>query len=293
MPDRAYRLGAKWTWIAAVLVIALVVTAFIIMGSGDEDKEELVMATTTSTYDSGLLDVLIPEFERETGIEVKVIAVGTGQALRLGEAGDADVLLVHAPDQEIEFVEAGHGIYRLRVMYNSFFIVGPASDPAGIDGLTDAGEAMRRIHDNRSSFCSRGDDSGTHSRERTLWAAAGIDYGDVSDQANSDWYLSLGQGMGDTLRMASDMGAYTLTDEGTFYAISRELDLEVLSQGDAVLRNQYSVIPVDGSTHGRVNQRAAERFAEWMVSPEAQEMIDGYTKDGRALFIANAKEDQG
>ncbi len=291
MPDRAYRLGAKWTWIAAVLVIALVVTAFIIMGSGDEDKEELVMATTTSTYDSGLLDVLIPEFERETGIEVKVIAVGTGQALRLGEAGDADVLLVHAPDQEIEFVEAGHGIYRLRVMYNSFFIVGPASDPAGIDGLTDAGEAMRRIHDNRSSFCSRGDDSGTHSRERTLWAAAGIDYAEVSDQANSDWYLSLGQGMGDTLRMASDMGAYTLTDEGTFYAISRELDLEVLSQGDAVLRNQYSVIPVDGSTHGRVNQRAAERFAEWMVSPEAQEMIDGYTKDGRALFIANAKED--
>jgi len=285
-------MGGRWIWLVVVLIIVLFVAAVLLMGPGDDGQEELVMATTTSTYDSGLLDVLVPEFEKETGIEVKVIAVGTGQALRLGEAGDADVLLVHAPDQEIEFVEAGHGIYRWQVMYNNFFIVGPASDPAGIEGLTDAGEAMRRIHDNRSAFCSRGDDSGTHSRERTLWAAAGIDYADVSDESNSDWYLSLGQGMGDTLRTASDMEAYTLTDEGTFYAILTELDLDVLSQGDAVLRNQYSVIPVDGSSHGRVNQKAAERFAEWIVSDEVQAMIDGYKKDGRALFIANAKEDQ-
>ena len=285
-------MGGRWIWLAVVLIIVLFVAAVLLMGPGDDGQEELVMATTTSTYDSGLLDVLVPEFEKETGIEVKVIAVGTGQALRLGEAGDADVLLVHAPDQEIEFVEAGHGIYRWQVMYNNFFIVGPASDPAGIEGLTDAGEAMRRIHDNRSAFCSRGDDSGTHSREKTLWAAAGIDYADVSDESNSEWYLSLGQGMGDTLRTASDMEAYTLTDEGTFYAILTELDLDVLSQGDAVLRNQYSVIPVDGSNHGRVNQEAAERFAGWIVSDEVQAMIDGYKKDGRALFITNAKEDQ-
>lgn len=293
MSEGAYRPGTKWTWLATLLVIAVAAVAIFLTGSGGEEDGELVLATTTSTYDTGLLDMLAPKFEKETGIEVKVIAVGTGQALRLGEAGDADVLLVHAPGQEIEFVEAGHGTFRWKVMYNSFLLVGPASDPAGIGGLTDAGEAMGRILDNRSAFCSRGDDSGTHSRERTLWAAAGIDYADVSDQANSDWYLSLGQGMGDTLRTASDLDAYALTDEGTFYAISTELDLEVLCQGDAALRNQYSVIPVDGGSHGRVNQKAAERFAEWIVSDEVQAVIDGYRKDGRTLFIANAKEDQG
>lgn len=292
MSDEAYRLDMRLVWVAVIVALIAGIGLYYILGPGDDQQEELVLATTTSTYDSGLLDVLVPAFEDETGISVKVIAVGTGQALRLGEAGDADVLLVHAPDQEIEFVEAGNGIYRRQVMYNNFIIVGPTSDPAGISGLTDAGEAMRRIRDNRSTFCSRGDDSGTHSREKVLWDAAGIDYEEVSAQSNSDWYLSLGQGMGDTLRTASDMGAYTLTDEGTYYALLSDLDLKVLSSGDPVLRNQYSVIPVNGSTHARVNQKAAERFADWLVSDEVQAMIDDYTKDGRTLFTANAEEEQ-
>ena len=279
-------------WMTGPVLVAVILVAILVIAFVPRDRESLVLATTTSTYDSGLLDILVPRFEDISGIDVKVIAVGTGQALRLGEAGDADVLLVHAPDLETVFVEDGHGLYRRQVMYNSFLLVGPPSDPAGISGLPDAKEAMERIYGNGTTFCSRGDDSGTHARERDLWAEAGLDYGVISSHESSDWYLSLGQGMGDTLRLASDVEGYTLTDEGTFYAMRAELDLEVMVEDDQSLRNQYSVIPVNGKLHEGVNQRAAEIFADWLVSDESQALIDGYTVDMRALFIANGREDR-
>lgn len=270
----------------AVLVVVILVSVPLDPNSSGT----LVLATTTSTYDSGLLDQIIPEFETRFDCDVKVIAVGTGQALRLGEAGDADVLLVHAPDLEMEFVSSGHGLYRRQVMYNGFVIVGPRDDPAGLADVPDATIALDRIAGMRAVFCSRGDDSGTHSRERALWAEAGHDHEEVSSRGNSDWYLSLGKGMGDTLRMASDIGGYTLSDEGTFYALEEELDLVVLVSGREELRNQYRVIPVNGSLHANVEEGLAVDFADWIVSQKVQGMIDGYTMHGKTLFRANAGE---
>lgn len=271
----------------AVLVVVILVSVPLDPGSSGT----LVLATTTSTYDSGLLDQIVQDFEHRYDCDVKVIAVGTGQALRLGEAGDADVLLVHAPDQEMEFVDAGHGLYRRQVMYNGFVIVGPRDDPAGVADASNVTIALERIVARKAVFCSRGDDSGTHSRERALWDDAGYEYDEISSQGNSDWYLSLGKGMGDTLRMASDIGGYALSDEGTFYAIEEDLELVVLVSGGVELRNQYSVIPVDGSEHGNVDEGLAADFADWIVSQKVQGMIDGYTKNGRTLFRANAGED--
>lgn len=271
----------------AVLVVVILVSVPL----NPESSGTLVLATTTSTYDTGLLDHIIPEFETRFDCDVKVIAVGTGQALRLGEAGDADVLLVHAPDQEREFVDAGHGLYRRQVMYNGFVIVGPRDDPAGVSDAPDASVALDRIVERKAVFCSRGDDSGTHSREKALWEDAGHKYEDLSSQGNSDWYLSLGKGMGDALRMASDIGGYTLSDEGTFYALEEDLDLMVLVYGGVELRNQYSVIPINGSRHGNEEEGLAGNFADWIVSQKVQGMIDGYTKNGKALFRANAGED--
>jgi tungstate transport system substrate-binding protein len=272
---------------ASALLASAVLLVIVLSPAG---SDELVLATTTSTYDSGLLDHILPDFESRHGVEVKVIAAGTGQALRLGRAGDADVLLVHAPEEELAFVESGHGLYRRAVMYNEFIIVGPPDDPAEVDGQGSATDALRLISERQATFCSRGDDSGTHARERALWAEAGLSYSRIASRESSDWYMSLGQGMGDTLRMASDLGGYALTDEGTFYALEGELDLDVhVSQAEG-LRNQYSVVPVDGSRHNGVGQELAEAFASWMVSQRVQAMIDGYTREGRVLFHANAGE---
>jgi tungstate transport system substrate-binding protein len=286
-PKRGFR--EKRATIVTIIVV-LVVVALVTLYPDREPKGELVLATTTSTYDSGLLDHIVPVFEEEFGVRVKVVATGTGQALRLGEAGDADVLMVHSPPAEIEFVEEGHGLFRVAVMHNEFILVGPTDDPAGIKDQPTAALALEAIFDTKSTFCSRGDDSGTYKKERSLWARTDVSYDKVSSREHSDWYLSLGQGMGDTLRMASDIGAYTLTDDGTFYALLDELDLEVLNSGDEELVNPYSVIPVNGSRHSNVEQDLAEAFADWMVSDEVQEMIANYTKDGRTLFIADALE---
>lgn len=272
------------------IIVVLTVVALIMAVSGPQSKGELVLATTTSTYDSGLLDHIIPEFEDRYDIRVKVVATGTGQALRLGEAGDADVLIVHSPQAEIEFIEEGLGLFRRPVMYNAFVLVGPADDPAGIEDRPTAALALERIFETKATFCSRGDDSGTHNEERALWALTDVSYEEVSSRDNSDWYLSLGQGMGDTLRMASDLGAYTLTDDGTFYALLDELDLEILNSGDHHLVNPYSVIPVNGSRHPNVESDLAEEFVKWIVSEDIQEMIDTYTRDGRTLFTADAME---
>jgi tungstate transport system substrate-binding protein len=272
------------------MVVVLVAVALVMSGTGPGPKDELVLATTTSTYDSGLLDHIVPLFEEEYDVRVKVVATGTGQALRLGEAGDADVLLVHSPPAEIEFVKKGHGLDRVAVMHNQFVLVGPADDPAGVRDQPTAALAMEAIFRTRSTFCSRGDDSGTDRKERSLWELTTVSDGTVSSRENSDWYLSLGQGMGDTLRTASDMGAYTLTDDGTYYALADDLDLEVLSSGDEELVNPYSVIPVTNDHHANVEVDLAMKFADWIVSEEIQEKIDTYTRDGRTLFIANAVE---
>lgn len=274
-----------------ISILAIIILASSLYYAINRDTtDELVLATTTSTYDSGLLDEILGDFEKEYDVEIKVIAVGTGQALTLGENGDVDVLLIHAPSRERAFVESGHGLYRREVMYNQFVIVGPLDDPANITGLENASAAMTRIHDEESTFTSRGDDSGTHSKEKELWEAAGFEYDDISSRDNSEWYLSLGQGMGDTLRTASEKEAYVLADEGTFYSLEDELDLEIMVRGNPGLFNQYSVVPVNSTKHKGINENAAEDFATWIVSPSVQDMIDEYTKGGKQLFTANGGE---
>lgn len=246
-------------------------------------RRDLILATTTSTQDSGLLDVLIPLFEQQSGYTVKVVAVGTGAALRMGERGDADVLLVHAPEAEEAFMAAGHGSEREYVMYNDFIIVGPADDPAQIRGLTDASEALKRIARAGSLWISRGDDSGTHKKEKALWKAAGFTYETIS---SSPWYQETGQGMGATLRIASEKRGYTLTDRGTYLHLKHTLDLEVLVQGDERLYNVYHVIVVNPEKHPNVNVEGARAFADFITSPQVQDIIRAYGVDefGEPLF---------
>jgi len=273
-----------------VLTIVLLLIGVTIPGCIDSE-DELLLATTTSTYDSGLLDEIVPHFEEEYDVNVKITAVGTGQALELGKRGDADVLLVHAPELEEKFVEDGYGEYRYEVMYNEFVIVGPKDDQAGINGLNNIDEALDRIYENRTSvtFCSRGDDSGTHVKEIELWESAGFDYDYIESQEQADWYKSLGQGMGDTLRDADEMEAYALTDEGTHISMQHEIDgLDVHVRGDEALFNQYGVIPVNSTMHPEINHEHAEEFAQWIISEEIQEMIGNYAMEGEELFTPNA-----
>jgi tungstate transport system substrate-binding protein len=244
----------------------------------------LVLATTTSTYDSGLLDYIIPVFEEKYGVSVDVIAVGTGQALAMGEAGDADVLLVHARAREDAFVEAGDGTARYDVMYNDFVIVGPADDPAGIKGMESAADAFATIAESGATFVSRGDDSGTHTKEKAIWEAAGI-------EPEGDWYLSAGQGMGAVLTMSGESQAYTLSDRATYLsALADGLDLEIMVEGDPILFNPYGVIPVNPETHPGVNIELAEQFVEWLTSVETQELIGSFTVNGQALFTPDSEQ---
>lgn len=251
---------------------------------------ELVLASTTSTQDSGLFDVLIPAFEKaRPQFKVKVIAVGTGEAIKLGETKDADVLLVHAKADEVKFVDAGYGIDRKDVMYNDFVLVGPASDPAGIKGSADTTVAMIAIQkagkSGKATFVTRGDDSGTQKKELKMWAAASITTPTVSADA---WYLSTGQGMGETLKVANEKGAYTLVDRATYLSMKDAVsDLTILYEKDKGLLNQYGVIVVKGAK----NQAAGQAFYDWILSPEGQKVIGEYgiEKYGQALFIPNAK----
>ncbi len=249
-------------------------------GIGDAPAARLIIASTTSTEDSGLFDVLIPAFEAaHPDVDAVVIAVGSGEAMALGRQGDADVLLVHSPAAESAFVAEGYGVDRREVMYNDFVIVGPAADPAGVRGLRDAADAIARIAAARATFVSRGDDSGTHKNERALWRAAGID-------AAGGWYRQAGQGMGDVLRIASEAGAYTLSDRGTYLFLRDALTLDLLVEGDPRLRNQYSVILVERA----MNASAAAAFHAWIRGPDAQPLIAGYGagRFGRPLFTPNA-----
>ncbi|MDO8750776.1 MAG: substrate-binding domain-containing protein [Dehalococcoidia bacterium] len=242
---------------------------------------EVILATTTSTRDSGLLDVLIPRFQEATGYVVKPIAVGSGQAMALGERGEADVLLVHAPDSELKFMEAGHGINRRLVMHNDFVIVGPAADPAGIKGMTSAAEAMRKIAAARAVFISRGDNSGTNQLELKVWSAVGI------GPKGQAWYQESGQGMGATLGIAFDKGAYTISDRATYLATRKSLPLETLVEGDKVLLNIYHVIQINPQKSPRINAEGAKAFSDFMLAPETQQIIGKFGVDqyGQPLFF--------
>jgi tungstate transport system substrate-binding protein len=244
------------------------------------EPQQLILASTTSTEDSGLFDTLIPAFEQaEPDYRVSVIAVGSGEALELGRRGDADVLLVHAPAAESAFVADGYGAERADVMYNDFLIVGPAADPARVGGMSDAAEALRRIAADSAPFVSRGDDSGTHRKELALWRTAGV-------EPSSPWYIQAGLGMGDVLRIASERRGYTLTDRATFLFMQDGLDLVPLVEGDAALFNQYGVIPVAGAR----TPKGATAFMRWITSPAAQRRIarHGVERFGQSLFIPNA-----
>ncbi len=225
--------------------------------------------------------MLVPLFETETGIEVKVVAVGSGQALELGRRGDADVLLTHAPDAEQQFMEEGHGTERHAVMHNDFVLVGPQSDPADVGNQTAITEAFRRIAENQSPFISRGDESGTHMKEKKIWKEGGI-------VPHGEWYLRAGAGMAAALRMAAEKHAYTLSDRGTFLAQQESLDLTILCEGDPLLQNPYAVIVVSTEKHPGVNQQAVRRFAEFLLSPAIQAIIGefGIARFGQPLFFA-------
>lgn len=252
--------------------------------AGATAGEFIVLASTTSTRNSGLFDRILPLFEEETGISVRVVAVGTGQAIRLARNGDADVLLVHHQASEEAFVAEGYGTVRFDLMYNDFVLVGPADDPAGVAGASDAAAALRAIADREAPFLSRGDDSGTHKRERALWEAAGRD----AAAASGTWYREAGQGMGATLNTASMMAAYTLTDRATWLKQRDALDLRLLLAGGSRLRNQYGVIAVSPAVHPHVRAAAARRFVGWLLSPAGQAAIGAVSIDGERLFTPNA-----
>jgi tungstate transport system substrate-binding protein len=248
------------------------------------DAKRLVLATTTSTQDAGLLPVILPDFEAQYGVKVDVIAVGTGQAIKLGQDGNADVLLVHARSQEDAFMAAGDGTRREDVMYNDFIIVGPESDPAGIKGLTVAADALKKIAETKSPFVSRGDNSGTHTKEKAVWQAAGI-------EPAGDWYISAGQGMGEVLTMAQEKEAYTLSDRATYLARTQAgLTLKILVEGDKVLFNPYGVIAVNPNKGAQINSDLANKFVDWIVSLPVQEKIGqfGVDKFGAPLFTPDS-----
>jgi tungstate transport system substrate-binding protein len=242
----------------------------------------MVLATTTSTRDTGLLDVLVPAFDKKYGVTTKVVSVGTGEAIEMGKQGNADVILVHARASEDAFVAEGHGVNRRDVMYNFFLVVGPKDDPAGISSIKDAGAAMKKIADDEAIFVSRGDQSGTHKKELTIWKNYNI------DPVGQSWYKEAGQGMGNTLMMASEMGAYTLVDSGTWYAFEDKVDLKVVLQGDPVLFNPYGVIAVNPQKYPNIHYNAAMTFVQFLTSDEGQQMIREYTKGGKQLFVPSA-----
>jgi tungstate transport system substrate-binding protein len=249
---------------------------------------DLILATTTSTQDSGLLDVLIPLFEQESGLNVKVVAVGTGQALQMGQQGNADVLLVHAPSSEATFMAGGYGKDRALIMHNDFLIVGPPTDPAGIRGNTDAVAAFKKIAAASAMFVSRGDQSGTNTKELALWKSAGIDPAGTK----AAWYIQTGQGMGATLTIASEKSAYTLTDRATYLATKSNLMLDILVERDNSLLNVYHVITVNPDKWPKVNYTGAIAFLKFMTEPATQAVIGkfGVDKYGQQLFVPDANK---
>jgi tungstate transport system substrate-binding protein len=247
-------------------------------------QKNLILATTTSTQDSGLLDVLIPVFEKQTGYFVKTIAVGSGQAMTMGQKGEADVLLVHSPDAEKKFMAEGSGVNRLIVMYNDFVVVGPPADPAAIKGTKSSTEGFKKIAAAGALFLSRGDNSGTHAKEKGIWKSAGI------NPEGQKWYQQTGLGMGQTLNVAAEKRGYTLADRGTYLSLKKNLGLEILKEGDPILLNVYHVIQVNPAKWPKVNADGAKAFSDFMVSAETQGIIKtfGVEKYGGPLFFPDA-----
>ena len=270
-------LGAAF--IAAVLVIGMALPA-----CAAPAQKNLILATTTSTQDSGLLDVLIPAFEKKTGYFVKTIAVGSGQAMTMGEKGEADVLLVHSPDAEKKFMAQGYGINRLLIMHNDYILIGPPADPAGIKAAKSTPEAFKKIAEAGSLFLSRGDNSGTHAKENGIWKAAGI------KPDGQKWYQQTGLGMGQTLNVAAEKKGYTIADRGTWLSMQQKLGLPILKEGDPILLNVYHVIQVNPAKWPKVNADGAKAFSDFMVSAETQGIIKtfGVEKYGGALFFPDA-----
>ena len=256
---------------------AIGISLLLLLTSTGFAAERLRLATTTSTENSGLLTELLPPFEAANDCRVDVIAVGTGKAIKLGETGDVDVIMVHARDKEDQFVEAGYGIDRRDVMYNDFIILGPQVDPAGIKEGHDAVTAMKKIAVSKSTFVSRGDDSGTHSREKQLWGKAGI-------APLGDWYLEAGRGMGEVIVMAGERQGYTLSDRGTYLAYAAKTPLQIIVEGDQGLFNPYGVIMVNPARHRHVKAELAGKFLDYLTSDRAKQLITGFRKSGKQLF---------
>ena len=272
-----------------IVVVAGLLAAGCGLVSGGTAKGEIILATTTSTQDSGLLDVLLPTFGKQSGYKVKPIAVGSGQAMTMGERGEADVLLVHAPDSEKTFMAAGHGTDRKLVMHNDFFIIGPADDPAKIKGEKSATEALKKIAAAKWVFVSRGDNSGTDQLEKKLWKATG------TTTTGETWYQQTGQGMGATLNVAAEKSGYTITDRATYLANQKNLKLEVLVEGDKSLLNVYHVITVNPQKSDKINVGGAKAFSDFMVAKDTQDTIAkfGVDKYGQSLFYPDAgKKDE-
>lgn len=268
----------------SVLVVISVLTAFTCVAFANGST--VLVQSTTSTANSGLYDYLLPLFEKQHDININVVAVGTGQAIRNARNCDADVLLVHAKAAEESFVADGYGVERFDLMYNDFVIVGPETDPAGIENLTDVKTALKKISNANVLFASRGDDSGTHKKELSLWQAINVDV----DSASGDWYRATGSGMGATINTAVGLGAYTLTDRATWIGFKNKSDFKLLFEGDPDLFNQYGVILVNKDKCPSVNQEAAQTFIDWLLSDNAQQKIADFTISGQQLFYPNANQ---
>lgn len=291
-------------------LLAVAVVCFVAMMSSSAFSADKVlkMSTTTSTQSSGLLDILLPAYEKATGVKVKVIAKGTGAAIRDGQDGNVDIIFVHAKSREEAFVSEGYGTKRYAVMHNDFVIIGPDADPAGIKGSSDAGASLKKIAEAGATFVSRGDDSGTHTKEQFLWQQSGLPLEDQTQTiikkgakkeitfkcpAKSEaYYLSIGQGMGKTITFTEEKQAYTMSDRGTYikykYGKTPAVDLEVLCEGGADLANPYGIIPVNPEKHAHVQYDLAKQFAEWITSAEGQKLIADYRLEGKQLFYPDA-----
>jgi len=273
------RTGLMPRFLTGVATLAMLAVAVPVLAG----PKTVILATTTSTQDSGLLDVLVPLFEKESGLQVKTISVGSGQAMKMGEKGEADVLLVHSPDAEKKFMAEGFGTTRRLVMHNDFIILGPAADPAKVKG-SKAAEAMKRIAQSGALFASRGDNSGTHAKEKGLWKAAGV------DPEGQKWYQQTGLGMGQTLNVAAEKKAYILTDRATYLSLKKVLGLEILVEGDGKLLNIYHVIELNPVKSPKINAQGGKAFADFMVARKTQEIIGrfGVDKFGAPLFFPDA-----
>jgi len=284
MTTRSIKIG-----FTTVMIIVVFLFGMVLPLSAAGPQKNLILATTTSTQDTGLLDILIPAFEKKTGYFVKTIAVGSGQAMAMGQKGEADVLLVHSPEAEVKFMAEGSGVNRLLVMHNDFVVVGPAADPAAIKGSKTSPEAFQKIAAAGAPFLSRGDNSGTHAKEKGVWKAAGL------NPEGQKWYQQTGLGMGQTLNVAAEKKGYTLADRGTWLALQKNLGLPILMAGDPILLNIYHVIQVNPAKWPKVNADGAKVFSDFMVSADVQKIIGtfGVEKFGSPLFFPDAgkKED--